>query len=213
MPADFGEARQERSDEEHRQYLAHGRSEPYASGVKLSSTLAAFAAFTAVLAGCETSAAPPSIGYAKVDLGSVSGAACQDIGPFLQVGNDYVGVADESTEGGASYGVECKVAPTADGKFDVIARAEKRGSGGGSLTIKGTMSAAGKQSNVAGAFQTISAFYSQADCTVEYLDNESISSGKIRGKLRCNNAVKSDVTVDVRCDATAEFQFENCVQR
>ncbi len=162
--------------------------------------------------------AAPSIGYAKVNLDYVrtgsAGATCAEPGEFLRIGSDYVGVSDESTDKGVTYGVQCQVKAAADGKFQVIARAEKRGSGNASLTLQGTVAPiTGAQPGFKSTFQSTTAVYSQDNCTVELLDTASVSEGKIRGVLRCTEAAKADVPNNVRCAALAEFQFEECAKQ
>ena len=168
----------------------------------------------AFLCGCPTSVAPPSSGYAKVDFSQINGGpSCQDPGEFLRIGANYNSVVDESSADGATFGIECQVREGVGGKFSVIARAERRGTKGGSFTVEGALSAVtGKQSNVRGAFQNSTAFYSQSNCTVELLDTASITAGKVRGVVTCNDAIKSDVPGDVRCAARTEFQFEDCAK-
>jgi hypothetical protein len=131
--------------------------------------------------------------------------------PWVVIGDNTHPVSDGEQQGGSGVSVSCTVKGLSADKFEVNAQATLQGQG--SVTITGTFSPTGDQSNIRAVFtRGDTGSFRQDDCTVDYSTNKNmgVAAGRVWGNIRCPHA-----TYDAQsrtCLGTGEFRFENCGQ-
>jgi hypothetical protein len=136
---------------------------------------------------------------------------CGAVGPLLALGTPSGLVRDGDMVNGARVEVTCQVRAIASG-FDVILNAKQPGVG--FVTVSGTFTETGTQSNVSATFSnTVGEKFSATNCTFQYLASPGIFPGRIWGHLDCAALVTAQsASVPQRsCVGIAEVRFENCV--
>jgi hypothetical protein len=198
---------------------------------RLLSVVFASCALVAVAPGCSSSAAAsPEVGLTWVVEPGTNVGTCpvpgEDTFTIGGGGLSNAGVTTGSTVNGKPVTVDCKVSGNDSSGFYVFAEATYgTGSLQSSIIIQGKFNGTlGTQTGISGSFLDALSLSSEtlaeapttgtnADpgCTISYpTGGMGIASGRVWAHIDCPSA--SDSEVSVKCDAHADFLFENCSQ-
>jgi hypothetical protein len=188
---------------------------------RILSAIVVAGAATLAVPGCSSNSnAPPAVGMVwNVDVGADGAGMCPVGGGdtfTIGGGAPYDSVVNNGdTSGGAPVTVSCKVASSGGG-FDLALNAAK-GTAFGSIQITGHVDGTtNDQPNINAQFQdnlTMIANLAEQDCVISFPDTahgQGIAAGRIWGHIDCPHA--ADSSRGRKCDANADFRFENCSQ-
>ncbi|MFO0667837.1 MAG: hypothetical protein U0174_28040 [Polyangiaceae bacterium] len=194
--------------------------------LKRTTTLVALAmlACAGVVVGCSDPAPQPS--KAIVDITMTSVKQCPSVGPgWIEIGTfkrpdaDLQPIIDGQQFNGRAVTVQCIVAPDGDA-FSIQLSGKLQGTG--SLEVKGKVKASGESTGITTTFSRDDfGTIRQSDCKFELYHapgvhpnpawkDPDVATGRIWGRVTCDNAIVSETADEKICKGVADFRFENC---
>ena len=189
--------------------------------------LVAFPLALATTPGCssDNKATPQVIFDGHILHGSHTSQDCHEDGPIFTVGDfgnasatppvpaNPIPDGQPFSQGTAS--VACSVVASGADQFNVTASVLLSGVPGGLFRVDGVFKTTGEQTGIHAQFANNLSknSYDELDhaCTVRYSTAfQGVAAGRVWGTITCPNVENSGA--QTKCEADAEFRFENCEQ-
>jgi hypothetical protein len=179
---------------------------------------------TVVIASACSDPTPPAaraIIDSNMGPGAAGDMACMisstqwvEIGGFGNPPAVPVRTVDNNTDNGnGNVTIVCSVKGNDASGYVVSASATLAGSEGGTVSISGTFTPTGDQSNISATFQNATfGSFRESDCTASYAANPNmgVAAGRVWATIDCPNIQRPDQ--NRTCAANAQIRFENCDQ-